>query len=170
MNMKPLSYRNEDTTCLYCERSLYKHPAPAEISAWPSRFCVGYITVIQSEVYGLLITERENHKYLLMLCCFPFCAENIPWCMLNEVQFSSLSLTACFSQEVCLLMVIFCIGFLCLVVKVEKPLDFKGLSSNDFFFLVWKCVMCKKVQKSYRLIVNRFFWSKKAFWLECLRK
>lgn len=50
-------------------------------------------------------------------------------------------------------------------------LGFQGLT--DFlmrFFYLWKCVMGKKVLKSWWVIINRFFWYKNNFWLECLRK
>lgn len=64
--------------CFCCERSLYKHLALDEISVWPSRFCAGYITVMQSEVCGGRAEDnlrKKTTEYLLMLCYFPSCTE-----------------------------------------------------------------------------------------------
>lgn len=129
----------------------------------PCSFC--YSHVVWS--LGNLLTEKENHKCLLMLYYFPFCAA-IPQCAPNWVQFPSLSLTICFSEEVHLVIITFCIGFIFLItstVKVEMVLGFLM-----WFSICGSVLMGKKVQWSWLLIINRFFWYKNNFWLECLRK
>lgn len=62
-----------------------------------------------------------------------------------------LSVTTCFSEEVHLLIIIFCISFIFFVtstVKVEMVLDFQGLTDFLMRFICGSVLMGKKVQKS----------------------